>query len=364
MLDLLKLPHGSLTLPEFLPDATRGLVRTLDSRDLEEAGVRGVVMNTYHLMQNPGSTTIQALGGLHAMAGWPGPILTDSGGFQIYSLIHQNPKFGSLTSRGAIFRPDGKRRYNLTPEKSIQLQMAYGSDLLFCLDDCTHVDDSYQTQADSVERTIAWARRCKAEFKRLLAARQPSPLPPPLLFAVIQGGGYRELRQRCAEALLETGFDGYGYGGWPLDSQGNLLADLLAYTRSLVPQQFPMHALGVAHPANVVECVRLGYELADGAMPTRDARHNRLYRFNLDPSDPASRLQGDWFSFIYMLDEKHTKGNGPLSPYCDCLLCTRYSTGFLHHLFKIGDSLAQRLATLHNLRFMSQLTAHLRTASS
>ena len=364
MLDLLQLPHGSLALPEFLPDATRGLVRTLDSRDLEEAGVRAVVMNTYHLMQNPGSSTIQALGGLHAMSGWAGPILTDSGGFQIYSLIRQNPRFGSLTSRGAIFRPDGKRRYNLTPEKSIQLQMAYGSDLLFCLDDCTHVDDPFQTQAESVERTIAWARLCKAEFERLLAARPLSTSTRPLLFAVIQGGGYKELRQHCAEALLEAGFDGFGYGGWPLDSQGNLLKDMLAYTRSLVPVQFPMHALGVAHPANVVDCAHLGYELADGAMPTRDARHARLYRFNLDPADPTSRLQGDWFSFIYILDEKHTKWNSPLSPFCDCLLCTRYSTGYLHHLFKIGDSLAQRLATLHNLRFMSQLTTHLRSRLS
>jgi queuine tRNA-ribosyltransferase len=361
MPELLCLPHGSLQLPEFLPDATKGLVRALDSADLESAGVQGLVMNTFHLMQNPGSSTIQALGGLHAMSGWNGPILTDSGGFQIYSLIRQNPKYGSLSSKGALFRPDGgKRKINLSPEKSIQLQIGYGSDLLFCLDDCTHVDAPYATQAESVERTLAWARRCKSEFVRLVAEKNYPPGARPLLFAVIQGGGYPELRRRCASALLEIGFDGYGYGGWPLDAQGNLLVDLLGLTRSLVPAEFPLHALGVAHPANVLECARLGYELADGAMPTRDARHARLYRFNLDPGDPAAHLSGDWFSYIYILDDKHIKSDSPISPYCDCLLCKRYSTGYLHHLFKIGDSLAQRLATIHNLRFMAQLCAHLR----
>jgi queuine tRNA-ribosyltransferase len=358
---VLHLPHGKLDLPEFLPDATKGLVRSVDSRDLEDCGIRGLVMNTFHLMQNPGSSTIQSLGGLHSMSSWPGPIVTDSGGFQIYSLIRQNPKFGSLTSKGAVFRQEGSgRKFNLTPEKSIQLQVAYGADVLFCLDDCTHVDDPYEIQAESVERTIDWARRCKAEFERLTTSRRYREDARPLLFAVIQGGGYLDLRRLCAEALLESGFDGFGYGGWPLDSQGNLLVDLLAYTRSLVPSGIPMQALGVAHPKNVVEAARLGYELADGAMPTRDARHARLYSFNLDPTIPGSGLSGEWFSFIYMLDTKHIKNSNPVSPYCDCLLCTRYTTGYLHHLFKIGDSLALRLATIHNLRFMAQLTTHLR----
>lgn len=361
---ILHLPHGELDLPEFLPDATRGLVRSVDSRDLESSRVRGLVMNTFHLMQNPGSSTIQSLGGLHTMSGWPGPIVTDSGGFQIYSLIRQNPKFGSLSSKGAVFRQEGTgRKFNLTPEKSIQLQVAYGADLLFCLDDCTHVDDPYETQAESVERTIDWARRCKAEYQRLTSDRRFPNGTRPLLFAVIQGGGYLELRQRCAESLLEVGFDGYGYGGWPLDAQGNLLVEILAHTRALIPSEFPMHALGVAHPKNVLEIARLGYELADGAMPTRDARHARLYRFNLDPSAPGAQLGGEWFSFLYIIDDKHVKNSNPVSPYCDCLLCTRYSTGYLHHLFKIGDSLAHRLATIHNLRFMTQLTTFLRSAS-
>jgi queuine tRNA-ribosyltransferase len=361
MVKQLSLPNGSIKLPEFLPDATRGVVRSVDSADLENCGLQALVMNTFHLMQNPGSSTIQALGGLHRMSGWKQPIITDSGGFQIYSLIRQDPKSGSLSAKGASFRiRDSGRKINLTPEKSIQLQIAYGADIVICLDDCTHVDAPHNVQSESVQRTINWAERSKKEYERLILEKNYTVESRPLIFGVIQGGGYLELRKRCADALLEIGFDGYGYGGWPLDDQGKLLADLLAYTREAVPYEYPMHALGVAHPQNVLECARLGYALSDGAMPTRDARHARLYRFNEDPGDPTTQLEGEWFSFLYVLDDKHIKSNLPVSPYCDCPLCSRYSLGYLHHLFKIKDTLSLRLATLHNLRFMTQLTSLLR----
>lgn len=350
------LPHGRLELPEFLPDATRGYVRAVDSLDLENCRIQALVMNTYHLMQTPGSSTVTALGGLHKMSGWSRPIITDSGGFQIYSLIRQNPKLGSLSSKGAVFRSsEGDKRVNLTPEKSIQLQLSYGSDVVICLDDCTHVDDPYDVQAESVSRTIAWARRAKSEYLRIVEEKGLDGKRRPAIFGVIQGGGYPDLRRICAEELLEIGFDGYGYGGWPLDSKGNLLSDMLAHVRSLVPAEFPLHALGVAHPANVIECACTGYDLFDGAMPTRDARHARLYALMVDPADPSTRFSGDWFSFVYALDDKHIKKDLPVSPFCDCLLCRHYSLGYLRHLFKSGDSLAQRLATIHNLRFMSQV---------
>jgi queuine tRNA-ribosyltransferase len=354
------LPNGIIRLPEFLPDATRGVVRSLDAADLEASGIQALVMNTFHLMQNPGSSTIQALGGIHRMSGWQRPIITDSGGFQIYSLIRQNPKFGTLSKKGATFRSEGTdRKFNLTPEKSIQLQLGYGSDIVVCLDDCTHVDDPYEVQSESVRRTIDWAKRSKNEFLRLVREKNFPEGKHPFIFGVIQGGGYAELRTHCAQALLEIGFDGYGYGGWPLDGEGNLLVEMLAHTRSLVPVEFPMHALGVAHPKNVAACARMGYELSDGAMPTRDARHGRLYRYNVDPA-VGERLAGNWFSFLYILDDKHIRAASGVSPFCDCLLCTRYSVGYLHHLFKVKDTLAYRLATIHNLSFMSQLTANLR----
>ncbi len=342
-----------------MPDATLGVVRAVDATDLQACAVQSVVMNTFHLMQRPGSSTIQALGGLHTMSAWHRPIITDSGGFQAYSLIQQNAKFGALDDDGITFKPEGAdRKFHLTPEKAVQLQMSYTSDVIMCLDYCTHVDAPFAFQEQAVIHTIAWARRCKQEYQRLLHQKRVAEEQRPLLFAVIQGGGSHELRARCAAALLEIGFDGFGYGGWPLDGQGKLLTDIIGYTRSLVPAQYPMHALGVGHPDNVAECARIGYGLFDSAMPTRDARHGRLYVLQSE----AKQSSAKWFSYLYINDEKHIKSDEPVSNACDCLCCTHYTRGYLHHLFKINDTLFFRLATIHNLRFMTMLTERLRAS--
>ncbi len=352
----LQLAHGQIHMPVFMPDATLGVVRSVDATDLATCEIQAVVMNTFHLMQRPGSSTIHALGGLHQMSGWQHPIITDSGGFQAYSLIQQNARFGSMNDDGITFKPEGaERKFHLTPEKTIQLQLSYGADVVICLDECMHVDAAYELQVISVKRTIDWAKRCKKEFLRLIKQKRLTEEERPLLFAVIQGGGSHTLRKQCAQELLEIGFDGFGFGGWPLDTQGHLLSDILAYTRELVPIQFPMHALGVGHPLNVVECTKLGYGMFDSAMPTRDARHCRLYAFTHETA-----LDDKWLTFIYANDDKYIKSDAPISRFCDCLCCKNYSLGYLHHLFKINDTLFFRLATLHNLRFMTQLTQRLR----
>ncbi len=350
----------NLNTPAFLPDATSGYVRAVDSRDLEGVHIQALVMNTFHLMQKPGSSTIQSFGGLHNFADWPWIIITDSGGFQAYSLIHQSDRFGTLTDRGIIFRPEGRdRKFILSPEKSIQLQVSYDSDVVICLDDCTHVDAPREDQELSVTRTLDWAKRCKNEYLHQMTQRQVEDNERPLIFAVIQGGGYPDLRRKCAEGLLEIGFDGFGYGGWPLDSHGNLLTDMVSMTRELVPPKFPMHALGIGHPINLMKTYRLGYDIFDCALPTRDARHGRLMRYTLPP---GSKLSGeDWLEYVYIQDKKYIKDSRPISEYCDCPVCSYYSLGYLHHLFKTGDWLFQRLATLHNLRFMTQLTERLRS---
>ncbi len=357
----LVLPHGALPLPAFLPDGTQGVVRAVSSGDLETCRVPAVQMNVYHLMQRPGTSTIQALGGLHRMAGWSRPLFTDSGGFQVYSLIRGNPKAGSITDRGATFRPGGDRKYILTPEKSIQLQFSYGSDMLICLDDCTGPDDPPAAQADSVRRTIRWAAECKKTYLRLVEQKGLNDAQRPRLMAVIQGGLSPDLRRECAEALLDIGFDAYGYGGWPLDANNNLLTEMVGLVRELTPPQFPVHALGIGHPANVVACVEMGYELFDSTMPTRDARHGRLLVFTRDPGAVRLSPGGDWFGYVYPGDDKHVKATGPVSPHCDCPTCSRYSLAYLHHLFKINDALYLRLATMHNLRFMTMLMEHLRS---
>ena len=355
----LQIRNKNLTLPVFMPDATVGYVRAVDSRDLENVGIQALVMNTFHLMQKPGSSTIQVFNGLHRFAGWPGVIITDSGGFQAYSLIHQSDKFGKLSDKGIIFHPEGKtRKFTLSPEKSVQLQLSYDSDVVICLDDCTHVDAPRDQQELSVRRTLDWAQRCKDEYTRQLEQRQLAEEDRPLIFGVVQGGGYPDLRKKCAEGLLTIGFDGYGYGGWPLDSQNNLLTDIVRLTRDLIPAEFPMHALGIGHPINLMKTYRLGYTLFDCALPTRDARHGRLMRFCTAESEPLTGE--DWMEYVYIKDDKYIKDSRPISEHCDCPVCRHYSIGYLHHLFKTGDWLYHRLATLHNLRFMTQLTERLR----
>lgn len=345
-----------LSSPVFLPDATFGVVRSVDSADLLSIGVNGLVMNTFHLMQHPGTSTVQALGGLHKMTNWGGIIVTDSGGFQAYSLIRQNPKFGSINDKGISFLPEGSnRKYQLTPQKTIQLQINYGSDVVICLDDCTHVDEGYEEQKASVARTIKWAKICKAEYIRLVEQKKWDDRHPPKIFAVVQGGGFKDLRKWCADELLKIGFDGFGYGGWPLDKKNTLLSEIIGYTREVIPREFPMHALGVGHPQNVLACHNLGYDIFDSAMPTRDARHGRLFTFKSDDRGPSMGLEGDWFGYKYINDEEHIRSERPISQYCDCPACKNYPIGYMHHLFKQGDTLFMRLATLHNLRFMVQL---------
>ncbi len=357
----LRLAHGCVCLPAFLPDATRGFVRAVDSADLERCDVPAVVMSTFHLMQNPGSSTVKALGGLHRMAAWPRPIVTDSGGFQAYSLIRENPRHGTLSSKGITFRPEGASRpFHLTAEKTIQLQVGFGSDLVICLDDCRHPDEPESVQAESVERTIRWARQGKAELARLLEQRAGRDDARPLIFAVIQGGVSRSLRKRCAEELLEIGFDGFGFGGWPFSGSGELLVDVLAYTRELVPRGIPLHALGIGHPLHVVTTAALGYDLFDSALPTRDARDGRLYGFTAPPSARDLHASTDWFRYVYVADARHTKARGGVYEGCPCDTCRQYSLAYLRHLFVNRDALYMRLATIHNLTFMAQVTRLLR----
>ena len=363
MVKELNLPNGRIQLPLFLPDGTQGVVRSIDAADLETAQMQAVQMNVFHLMQKPGSSTIQALGGLHQMAGWQRPIFTDSGGFQVYSLLRQNAKIGSINDKGASFKPEGSdRKFNLTPEKSVQLQLSYGTDVVICFDDCTHVDDDFAEQEKSVKRTIAWAKRCKDEFVRIVEQKKWPDEKRPYLIGVVQGGSSKELRAQCAHELLEIGFDGYGYGGWPLDSDGNLLEEMVGYVRELIPNEFTLHGLGIGHPANVVKCTALGYNIFDSTMPTRDARHGRLYTYTVDPQTSKLDAAGNFFKYSYIKDKKHVKANHPISEWCDCPVCSRYSLGYLHHLFKLNDNLYPRLATIHNLRFMTQLMENLRDA--
>ena len=248
----------------------------------------------------------------------------------------------------------GRKKLKLTPEKCIQIQFDLGSDIMMCLDDCPRPDAGEDEVAESVQRTIKWARQCKIEFERQLEVRRLSGEERPWLFGIVQGGYSKRLRWQCAEALIDVGFDGYGFGGWPLDLKGGLAHATLAYTARLMPDELSKYALGVGNPAAIVQCVEMGYNIFDCVLPTRDARHQRLYCL-AESGDPFAS------SFLYIQDRKHKRDPRPVSEACDCACCTRYSRGYLHHLFEIQDTLALRLATIHNLRFYVQLMDRLRS---
>jgi len=355
--------HGRLRLPAFLPDATRAGVRAVDARDLRLIDVAGVVVNSFHLLRTPGARLIKEAGGVHRFMDWDRPVVSDSGGFQVYSLIRQNPAAGVIRPNEVIFRePSTGERVTLTPEKVIQVQFQLGSDVMMCLDDCTGVDAPLAEREQSVARTVRWARRCKAEFDKLAGSRSGSrrETQRPLLFAVVQGGGSTELRRRCAEELATIGFDGFGYGGWPIDAEGNLLADVLGFVADSLPPAVPLHALGVGRPDHVVRAAALGYTIFDCSLPTRDARHHRLYAF-LPGMDRGPFRPGEpFYETVYLLDQRHANDFGPVDPTCDAPCCTRYSRAYLRHLFKVEDVTAERLATIHNLRFYVRLLDALR----
>jgi queuine tRNA-ribosyltransferase len=352
--------RGAFAVPSFLPDATRAGVRAVSSQDLRAIGVEGLVVNAFHLLRRPGARVVQAAGGIHRFMDWDGPILSDSGGFQVWSLIRQDPNRGVIRHNEVIFRePATGEKWNLTPERIVTLQLQLGSDVLVCLDDPTSADDAESEQERSVERTVRWARRSREELDRQVAQRADAE--PPRIFAVVQGGAVESLRRQCAAELASIGFDGYGFGGWPLDADGSLLADPLRWVADSLPPAVPKHALGIGRPDHVVAAFALGYSIFDCALPTRDARHGRLYAFRAGWSTRRPAPGDDFFRAVRILDAPFRVEHDPVENGCDCPLCARHSAAYLHHLFKVGDASAERLATLHNLRFYVRLFELLRS---
>lgn len=358
MLTKIDTQHGELQLPAFLPDGTRAIVKSIDSTDLTATKTRALVVNTLHLSSKPGITTLNQHGGVHNFMNWQKPIISDSGGFQVFSMITES-KMGSITPNGFIYQLDkSKKKVKFTPEKCIRTQFQIGADVIYCLDYCTHPEMDYKTQKKSVELTIKWAKQCKKEYENQIKIRKKSNYKP-LLFGVVQGGNYKDLRKQCANELLEIGFDGFGFGGWPINEDGKLV-EMVDYVARIIPEDFPKHALGIGKPESLLSAYKSGYNIFDCVIPTRDARHKRLYVFN--PEVYTTKiLQGEFYHYIYLQDDIHFKNTRAIDENCDCHTCQNYSKSYLHHLFRINDNLAYRLATIHNLRFYSKLVELLTT---
>ncbi|MGI6238161.1 MAG: tRNA-guanine transglycosylase [Christensenellales bacterium] len=343
---------GEIPLPAFFPDATYGSIRAGSFEDVYAAGLFGLEMNSYHLMTKPGAKLIKSLGGLHAFTGYKGAILTDSGGFQLFSLIRENPAYGEIREGEIIFRPDmGAKKLIYTPEKCIQAQMQFGTDVAMALDLCTAPEDPYDEQKRAVELTVKWGARCRAEFDKL-TKKSPSP---PLLFGIVQGGQFADLRMECGRRLEEIGFDGYGFGGWPVGADGALRLDVLKMAADAMPDGKIKYAMGLGRPEEIVQLVEIGYQLFDCVIPTREARHHRLYVF-----EPDADLHEKFYRHLYIMDDKYARDANPVDAHCDCALCTGHSRAYLNHLFKVNDPAAMRLATAHNLRFYGRLMERLR----
>jgi queuine tRNA-ribosyltransferase len=329
--------HGEVETPVFMPVGTRGAVKALGPDDLRAAGARIVLGNTYHLLLRPGHALVRELGGLHRFMGWDGAILTDSGGFQVFSLA----TLRRVTDEGVEFRSpvDGGTRF-LSPELAIEVQLALGADVIHPLDECLAYGATPEVTERSLERTLRWAARSRA-------ARAGAAPTGAALFGIVQGGTHEGLRRRAVEATVAMGFDGYAIGGLAVGEPKAALYDLTALVAGLLPADRPRYLMGVGKPEDLVEAVARGVDMFDCVLPTRNARNGQCFTWD----GPVTLKQARW-----------ARDGAPLDPACACYTCRAFSRAYLRHLFMTGELLAYRLLSLHNVHFFLELTRAMRAA--
>ncbi|MFZ2975528.1 MAG: tRNA guanosine(34) transglycosylase Tgt [Candidatus Moraniibacteriota bacterium] len=349
----IRLKNGEVNTPFFMPDATRGFVRSIDNEILNSIGLEAILINTYHLFLNPGMKIIKEAGDAHGFMNWSRPLLSDSGGYQVFSLIHKNPRLGKITDNEVIFKsPHSGEKHILTPEIAIQIQFDLGVDMMVCLDDPPPNDYSKDKIEKAVLRTIRWAKRCKDEYEKQIQERKISEKNRPLIFGVIQGGEYLDLRKHCTEELVKIGFDGYGFGARHIDVDGNFMEEVVRETAGFIPENSLRFALGVGTPEDIVKCFSYGWDMFDCVIPTREGRHGRLFLRkgkSLTEYETININNGKYKNDFSRIDEN-----------CDCMLCKNHTRAYLHHLFSSKEMLGMRLSAIHNLKFYVDLLASLR----
>lgn len=327
-------PHGELTTPVFMPVGTQASVKTVTPEELLACGAEIVLANTYHLYLRPTHTLIRDLGGLHRFMHWERPILTDSGGFQVYSLA----SLRKLSEEGALFQSHlNGSRHLLTPEKAVEIQEAFGSDIAMVLDECVPYPAAYDYALASQELTTRWARRGKAAQRSSAQA----------LFGIVQGGMYADLREKSARELVELDFDGYALGGFSVGETKRLMYDLIAQTAACLPEEKPRYLMGVGTPADLLRCVKRGVDMFDCVMPTRNARNGYLFT-----------RQGK----LILKNARYAQDSRPVDPQCRCYTCQHYSRAYLRHLFIAEEILGPRLNTIHNLHYYMDVIHMIRSA--
>ncbi len=311
-----------------------------------------ILANTYHLWQRPGDALIYKAGGLHKFMNWKGPIFTDSGGFQVYSLS----KFRKVMEAGVLFQfdLDGKQEI-LSPEKSIDIQANLGSDIALILDDFPGYPFEYERSKQSIELTQRWAERAVREHKRIMESGDPINKGQKL-WGIVQGATFADLRQQSAESMVSLGFEGFAIGGVAVGEPHEEMMKAVNFAIPFLPETAPKHLLGVGTPFDIVQAVSRGCDTFDCVIPTREARHGRLYI--AEPNAPG----GEGYSTIDIRLEKHKEDFSPVDPTCNCYLCLNHTRAYIRHLFATGELLGIRLATMHNLRFYLNLMGKIRTA--
>ena len=332
----LQTPHGAVVTPVFMPVGTQATVKALRSSDLLDCGASIILGNTYHLYLRPGHELIHGLGGLHEFMGWRLPILTDSGGFQVFSLGN----LARISEDGVNFRShiDGSRHL-LTPERAIEIQLALGSDIMMAFDECTSYPVTYDTARLSMELTGRWAQRCHAAGTGRAGG----------LFGIVQGSVYRDLRDSSARQMRDIGFDGYAIGGLSVGETREAMYDMVAHTAVQLPEEKPRYLMGVGKPQDILHAVRMGIDMFDCVLPTRNARNGFLFTSSGKVVIKNAR---------YKADER------PLDSDCDCFTCRHHSRAYLRHLFMAGEILGLHLNTVHNVTYYLRLMSRIREAIS
>ena len=330
----LQLPHGAVQTPCFMPVGTYGSVKGITPAELHELGAQVVLGNTFHLYLRPGLEVIEAHGGLHQFIGWDGPMLTDSGGFQVFSLAQRR----KISEEGVHFASpvDGSKVF-LSPEESMRIQRVLNSDVVMIFDECTPYPATFEQARDSMQLSLRWAERSKRAFEG----------NPNALFGIVQGGTFDDLRTESSRALQQIGFDGYAVGGLAVGEPAEERESTLEHTCPQLPADRPRYLMGVGRPEDLVESVARGIDMFDCVMPTRHARNGHLFTH-------AGSLN--------IRNAKHALDTGPIEEGCACYTCRNFSRSYLRHLDRCGEMLGPRLATIHNLHFYLRLMGRMRSA--
>jgi queuine tRNA-ribosyltransferase len=343
--------HGAIETPAFMPVGTAGAVKSLTPRHLEEVGAGIILGNTYHLMLRPGDALIARRGGLHKFVGWDKPILTDSGGFQVFSLAERR----KIEESGVAFRShlDGSSHV-LTPESAVDIQWNLGSDIAMVLDECPALPSTPAIIDKSLEMTARWARRCRERF---LEKKIPGPFTESVStrdsenqraqFGIVQGGTFHELRAKSVELTVAIGFEGYALGGLSVGEPNHVMYEVVEKTTPLLPASQPRYLMGVGTPIDLIECVARGIDMFDCVMPTRNARNGQLFT-----------SEGP----VNIKNAQYAEDDGPVDPACGCYTCRTFSRAYLSHLYRAGEMTGATLNTLHNLSFYLDTMRRIREA--